>query len=211
MFSRDDLRNNGDFQKAYAMHLLSTILNIRVDVAQRILDHFGHVRNLAKATERELMSIHGVGLVSARKILALTEWALLLEAAQTNQMRKIAMPGDLANTLMLEMGLLEREELRIVLLNTKNQVTEIRTVYQGNINTVVVRIAEILRPAVLANSPRVVLVHNHPSGDPTPSPEDVSVTELICDLGRQLDIDVVDHLVIGCDRFISLKERGLGF
>ncbi len=112
---------------------------------------------------------------------------------------------------MLEMGLLEQEVMRTVLLNTKNYVIGSPVIYQGSANTAVIRVGELFREAVKHNAVSLIVVHNHPSGDPTPSPEDVAVTREIVQAGKLLDIEVLDHLVIGHQRFVSLKERGLGF
>jgi len=109
------------------------------------------------------------------------------------------------------MSFLDQEELRLVLLNTKNQVLAIPRVYKGNVNSSLIRISELFREAVRENCPAMVVVHNHPSGDPTPSPEDVKVTDQIVEAGKLLDIDVLDHLIFGEQRYVSLKERGLGF
>ena len=98
-----------------------------------------------------------------------------------------------------------------MLLNTKNQVLGIPRVYKGSINTSLIRVGELFKEAVRENCPALIVVHNHPSGDPTPSPEDVKVTEQIVKAGKLLDIDVLDHIIIGQQRYISLKERGLGF
>ncbi|HMN31537.1 MAG TPA: JAB domain-containing protein, partial [Caldilineaceae bacterium] len=115
------------------------------------------------------------------------------------------------NLLMLEMGLLEQEQLRVVLLDTKNYVLRLHTVYSGSLNSAVVRVGEIFREAIRANAASCILAHNHPRGDPTPSPEDVRVTEAVVQAGALLDVRVLDHLIIGRNRYVSLKERGLGF
>jgi DNA repair protein RadC len=109
------------------------------------------------------------------------------------------------------MGALEQEHLRVMLLDTRNRLMRIVEVYRGSLNSSLVRIGEVLRDAVRSNAAAVIVVHNHPSGDPTPSPEDVSLTRSIVEAGKILDIEVLDHLVIGKNRFVSLKARGLGF
>jgi DNA repair protein RadC len=106
---------------------------------------------------------------------------------------------------------LEQEQLRVVLLDTRNRVLAVTTVYVGSLNTSVVRISELFREAIRRNAAAVIIVHNHPSGDPTPSPEDVALTRNVIAAGQLLDIEVLDHLVIGQQRFVSLKERGLAF
>src|SRR5690606_21245811 len=115
------------------------------------------------------------------------------------------------NLLMVEMGLLEQEHLRTVLLDTKNYVTRITNVYAGSLNAAVVRVGVVFREAVRANSASIIVVHNHHSGQQSPSPQDVHVTEMLVGAGRLLDIEVLDHLIIGRTRFANLTARGLGF
>jgi DNA repair protein RadC len=112
---------------------------------------------------------------------------------------------------MLEMGNLEQEHLRTVLLDTKNRVLSSHTVYIGNVNSSIIRVSEVFREAIRENATALIVAHNHPSGDPSPSPEDIRVTRSIVEAGDLLGIEVLDHLIIGHQRFISLKERGLGF
>jgi DNA repair protein RadC len=109
------------------------------------------------------------------------------------------------------MSLLEVEHLRVLLLDTRNRVLDIVEVYSGSVNSSQVRVAEVFRPAIQRNSPAIICCHNHPSADPTPSPDDVAVTRAMAQAGKLLDISLLDHLVIGGSRWISLKERGLGF
>ena len=112
---------------------------------------------------------------------------------------------------MTEKGLLEQEQLRVILLDTKNRLLATPTIDEGSLNTSLIRVGELFREAIRTNCASLIVLHNHPSGDPTPSPEDVAVTRQIVDAGKLLDVDVLDHLVIGRQRFVSLKERGLGF
>jgi len=198
-------------QEAEAVALLCAVTGLSTEDANHILKKVGGVHGLAKMPEHELMELPGVGPKRARQIRAMTEWALLLDALSIQEKEQIRSPADIANLLMLEMGLLDQEELRVVLLNTKNEIITVDTIYKGSVNTAVVRISEVLREAIRRNCPNVVLVHNHPSGDPTPSPEDVRVTEMVREAGKLLDIEVLDHIIIGMNRYLSLKERGLGF
>ena len=182
-----------------------------IRMAERVLTQFGGLTGLAQAGFDQLCQTHGVGQAKAAQILAALELGKRIMAAAPEERLQVRAPVDVANLLMLEMGLLEQEQMRTVLLDTKNRITRITTVYSGSLNTAVVRVGEVFREAVRANSAGVVVVHNHPSGDPTPSPEDVRVTQMIVEAGALLDIDVLDHLIIGRNRFVSLKERGLGF
>ena len=121
----------------------------------------------------------------------------------------IGTPNDVHRLLGPEMSTLAQEQLRVLLLNTKNVVVGQRVVYQGNVNSSMIRPAEVLRPAVVEAVPSIIVCHNHPSADPTPSPEDAAITRELVQAGKLLGIELLDHVVIGGKRFVSLKERGL--
>jgi DNA repair protein RadC len=182
-----------------------------IRMAERLLAQFGGIAGLAQAGFDELCRQHGMGEAKTTQIKAALELGRRLMAASPQDRPQVRSPADVANLLMMEMGLLEQEHLRTVLLDTKNFVIRVSNIYAGSLNTAVVRVGEVFREAIRANAASVIVVHNHPSGDPTPSPEDVRVTELLVDAGKLLDIEVLDHLVIGRNRYVSLKERGLGF
>lgn len=112
---------------------------------------------------------------------------------------------------MLDMMALDQEELWVACLDTKNRLQKIAKVYRGSVNSAQIRVGEIFKEAIRLNAPAIVVAHNHPSLDPSPSPEDILITRQIVDAGKLLDIDTLDHLVIGGNRFVSLRERGLGF
>jgi DNA repair protein RadC len=124
---------------------------------------------------------------------------------------QISGPAEVAALLLVEMGYLPQEQLRVVCLNTKNHVQTIHTVYQGTINSSAIRVAEVLAEPIRRQSAAIIVAHNHPSGDPTPSPEDIAVTHQIHAAGQLLDIDLLDHLIIGQGRWVSLREQRLGF
>ena len=120
-------------------------------------------------------------------------------------------PSDANNILQPFIGHIDHEELWVMNLDTRNRLMHLVKLYQGSVNTSQVRVAEVFRAAIADNAPSIVLAHNHPSGDPTPSPDDVSLTRALVQAGKLLDIDVLDHLIVTNDRFVSLKERSLGF
>src|SRR3990170_6992548 len=123
--------------------------------------------------------------------------------------RQVRCPQDIADLLAPEMEPLPQEQLRVVLLDTRNRVLDEVMIYQGSVHTAAVaRMAELFRDAVIANAPNIVLVHNHPSGDPSPSPEDVKLTKDAAQAAQLLSIDILDHVIIGDGRFVSLKEQG---
>jgi DNA repair protein RadC len=116
---------------------------------------------------------------------------------------------DVAALLAPEMEMLTQEQLRVILLDTRNRVLDVLTIYQGNVNSTIVRMAEVFREAIVVCAPNVILAHNHPSGDPSPSPEDASLTKQAVEAGRLLGIEVLDHIVIGRGRYVSLKDQGV--
>jgi DNA repair protein RadC len=180
-------------------------------LAERVLIRFGGLPGLSRATIAELQSIKGIGEAKAVEIKAALELGRRLMTTAPEERPRVASPADAANLLMSEMTFLEQEHLRLILLDTRNRVLRAPTVYVGSLNTSVVRVGEIFREAIRDNAAALIVAHNHPSGDPSPSPEDVNVTRQIVKAGKLLDIEVLDHIVIGRQRFVSLKERGLGF
>jgi len=179
--------------------------------AQQLMVRFGGLMGIARATLTELSSVVGVGPAKAAQIKAALELGRRLVTQPPDEKPQVRSPADAANLLLAEMGPLEQEHLRVILLDTKNRILAMPTVYVGSTNAALVRVAEILRPAIRANAVAMIVVHNHPSGDPTPSPEDIRLTELIRKAGELADVQVLDHLIIGQQRYVSLKERGLGF
>ncbi len=182
-----------------------------LNLSAKLLARFGGLSGLAKAGFGELCMERGLAEAKAAQLKAALELGRRLLSTQPEERLVVKSPQDIANLLQAEMSLLDQEELRLVLLNTKNQVLAISQLYKGSVNTSLIRVSEVFREAVRENCPALVVVHNHPSGDPTPSPEDIEITEQIVKAGKLLDIEVLDHLIIGHQRYVSLKERGLGF
>jgi DNA repair protein RadC len=182
-----------------------------VRLAERTLVFSGGLPGLVRLSITEIMEIKGIGEAKAVEIKAALELGRRLIASSPQEKPKISSPADAANLLMSEMSLLEQEHLRLLLLDTRNNVLASPTVYVGSLNTSVIRVAELFRAALKENAAAIIVAHNHPSGDPSPSPEDINVTKQIVKAGEIIDIEVLDHIIIGQQRYVSLKERGMGF
>jgi DNA repair protein RadC len=182
-----------------------------VQVGQRLLQTFGGLSGIHRASFGELSSQKGIKLAKAAQIKAAIELGRRLVLESPEERPAVHNPADAADMVQYEMGALEQEELRVMLLDTRNRVQHIETVYRGSVNSSQVRIAEIFKAAIRRNATNVIVIHNHPSGDPTPSPDDVAITRAILQAGELLDVKLLDHIIIGSARFVSLKERGLGF
>jgi len=182
-----------------------------LNLAARLLARFRGLTGLARAGFAELCAEKGVGMAKAAQLKAALELGRRLLITSPEERPQVRSPADAANLLMLEMGLLEQEHMRLILLDAKNRVLDTPTIYIGSLHTSAIRVGELFREAVRGNCAAIIVAHNHPSGDPTPSPEDVKVTEQIVAAGKLLDIEVLDHLILGRQRYVSLKERGLGF
>lgn len=197
--------------------LLAILLRVGVqgesalDVGRRLLKDFHGLRGLHRASYQELKRAHGVGPAKAAQIQAAIELGRRLAQAAPQERPVIHAPSDAADLVMYEMSALPQEHLRVIALNTRNQVLDIVEIYKGSANSAQVRAAEIFKALIQRDATAFILVHNHPSGDPTPSSDDVALTRAIREGGKLLDITLLDHLVIGANRFVSLKERGLGF
>jgi DNA repair protein RadC len=182
-----------------------------IQLALRLLTKFGGLAGLARANTTDLGKTKGLGPAKIAQVKAALEIGRRLLVESPDERPQIRSPADAANLVMGEMSLLEQEELRVMLLDTKNCVLSTEKVYKGSLNTSLIRVGELFKEAIRANCAGLIVLHNHPSGDPTPSPEDVAVTKQIVEAGKLLDVEVLDHLIIGWQRFVSLKERGLGF
>jgi DNA repair protein RadC len=182
-----------------------------LDVATVALATVGSLSRLAAASPPELEAIPGIGAARAAQLAAAFELGRRLLADWPSGRLTVRAPRDLADRLILQMGRLEREELRVALLNTRNAVLSIETVYRGNVSTALVRVGELFRDAVRQHAAGLILVHNHPSGDPSPSPDDLHLTAEAVAAGRLLDVPVLDHLIIGQEAYVSLRDRGIPF
>jgi DNA repair protein RadC len=213
---RERLRDYGPAALSDA-ELLAILLRVGVtgtnviQLAHQLLGDMGGWPGLVRADYHDLCKRHGMGEAKTAGLKAALEIGKRLLVAEHGQRLQIKSPTDAAQLLMLEMGHLDQEHLRTVLLDTKNRVQAVSTIYIGSLNASMIRVGEIFKDALKWNSAALIVAHNHPSGDPTPSPEDVLVTREIVSAGKLLDVEVLDHLVIGHGRYVSMRERGLGF
>jgi len=182
-----------------------------LQLAQSILTDLGGLPGLHRATYEELCQYHGIGPAKAAQLKAAIELGRRLSIVGLGENPSVNSPEDAAAILQYEMGALEKEHLRTILLDTRNRVIKICEVYKGSLNSSIIRVGEVFRDAVRMNAASLIVVHNHPSGDPNPSPEDISVTRAIIEAGDLLNIEVLDHIVIGKKYFVSMKSKGLGF
>ncbi|HLQ95001.1 MAG TPA: DNA repair protein RadC [Pseudogracilibacillus sp.] len=177
-------------------------------LSSRLLMHFEGLKLLSEATIEELLSIRGIGQAKGVTLLAALEVGKRIHQYKPEERYVIRSPEDGADYVMEEMRSLNQEHLVALFLNTKNQVIHQQTIFIGSLNTSIVHPREIFREAVKRSAASVVCAHNHPSGDPSPSQEDIHVTRRLVEAGKIMGIELLDHLVIGNNRFISLKEKG---
>ncbi len=179
-------------------------------LSERILTHYQGLSGLAQALPSELQQINGLGKAKIAQIVATLEIGKRLMSYKADERPVIKTASDAAQ-LVMGMGSLPQEHVRVILLDGSRRVIAIPTIYMGTLNTSVLRVSEVFREAVTRNSPAIILVHNHPSGDPSPSPEDIELTHTLISAGQLLDIALLDHLIIGRQTWKSIKELGLAF
>ena len=182
-----------------------------LQLSQLLLADVDGIQGLARASTHELRRVKGIGAVKAAQIKAALELGKRATRMPIVERPIIRSPAEAAQLLMPEMADLEQEHLRTILLDTRNQVLSIPTIYIGSLNSSVIRVGELFKVGIRQNAAALIVAHNHPSGDPLPSPEDVSVTRQIVKAGKLLGIEVLDHVIIGRGSFVSLKERQMGF
>lgn len=181
-----------------------------LQLAGRMLAQYNGLAGLSRIPADELAQIKGVGHAKATQVVAALELGRRASVVQPEERPRIIRAADAAR-LVQDMGHLQQEHIRVMLLDSSRRVIAIPTVYIGTVNTSVLRISEIYREAILRNSPALIIAHNHPSGDPMPSPEDIDLTRTLVAAGNLLDIQVIDHLIIGQTGWKSLRELNLGF
>ena len=202
-------------EKVSNAELLAVILrtgtyrDTALDLAQMVLSRAGKLRELPYLAVEELMEIKGIGPAKAVQLKAALELGRRMVVASRGYNVDITSPEDVFNYMMEEMRYLEQEEFRIILLNIKNKVLGVETVFRGGLNSSIVHPREIFRLALRRSAASLILLHNHPSGDPTPSAEDISVTRRLVEAGEIMGVSILDHIIMGEGRFLSFREKGL--
>ena len=177
------------------------------ELARTLLTKFKGLGGLLQVECRELTQEYGLSETRAALLKAVLELGRRLNKPQAEEKYQIKTPADAASLVMPDMAYLDFEQLRVIVLDTKNRVVDNIPLYRGTINSSVLRAAEIFRLAIVRNCPAIIVCHSHPSGSPEPSPEDLEVTRQLVEAGKVLDVELLDHLVIGRLTFVSLKER----
>ena len=216
---RERLRDLGA-QSLSTPELLAILLRVGrrdenvITMATRLLADNEGVKGLEQAAFHELASRPGMGVAKTAQIKAALELGRRLMQADPTERRIISGPGDVYDVVGADMVFLEHEELRVLVLSTRNHVIDVTTVYRGTVNSSQVRVAEVFREPVRRNQPSIIVVHNHPSGDVTPSPDDERTTRRLVEAGKTLEIDVLDHVIVGYSAtrpFMSMRDAGLGY
>ncbi len=176
-----------------------------VQIGQRLLYLFGGLDGLQRASFPELCDVEGVGPAKAAQIKAAVELGRRISKIKPDERRLISSPQDVADQVQYKMAALEQEELWILLLDTRNHHIRTEYLYRGSLNASTVRPAEIFKSGIRHNAAALIIVHNHPSGDPSPSPEDINLTRMLIENGKMLELPILDHVVIGTRGFISIK------
>lgn len=177
-------------------------------LANRVLIHFEQIQQLKDATIEEMTTIKGIGQAKAIHLLAAAELGKRLSSKQTEARFTIRSPKDAADYLMADMASLRQEHFVVLFLNIKNQILHRQTIFVGSLNASIVHPREIFREAVRRSAASIICAHNHPSGNPAPSAEDIGVTKRLMEAGSIVGIELLDHLIIGDHQFISLNEKG---
>jgi DNA repair protein RadC len=178
-------------------------------LAERLLQEFGSLGKISHASLEELLGFYGIGRAKAAQLIACVELGKRLSKAGLDARRPITSPEQLAHLLMLEMRYLDREHFKAVILNTKNHVVKIVDISIGSLNSSIVHPRELFKMVLKHSGAALIVAHNHPSGDPEPSSEDIRLTKRLSEAGKILGIDLLDHLILGDGKFVSLKERGI--
>jgi DNA repair protein RadC len=182
----------------------------QIEIAHTLLERFGDVTAIANAPVGELAQVDWLGETRSAALKAALEMGRRLQMEAAGEKVCVRSPANAAALLIPAIGHMEQEHFVVLFLDTRNQVLAQETLYKGSLNSTCVRACEVFREAIRRNCAAILVGHNHPSGDVSPSPEDVALTRRLAEAGRTLDVDLIDHLVVSASRFLSMRERGLG-
>jgi DNA repair protein RadC len=180
-----------------------------INLSNRILKEAGGLNGLLTSSSEEFLSLKGIGSAKATQLLALAEISKRFKSFQSGDQYKISQPKDAAELIMESMRYLKQECLKVIMLNTKNIVITIKDISIGSLNSSIVHPREVFREAIRRSSASIIISHNHPSGDPAPSSEDINLTQRIKECGKLIGIELLDHIIIGNGSYVSLKEKGI--
>ncbi|WP_027624986.1 RadC family protein [Clostridium lundense] len=180
-----------------------------LNLCGRIIEKCGGLNGILNSSSKELLQIKGIGNAKAAQILALAELSKRFKSFKSGDNFKITNPNDVALLIMEEMRVLKQELLRVIMLNTKNYVIKVKDVFIGSLNSSIVHPREIYCEAIKNSSSSIIICHNHPSGDPLPSSEDINITNRLRECSKLIGIELLDHIIIGDGVYISLKEKGI--
>ncbi|MDU2373235.1 MAG: DNA repair protein RadC [Peptoniphilus harei] len=167
------------------------------------------LNSLKNANLSNLMEVDGIGEAKATMILAAVQLGIRLAVSSNGTKIRVTSPSIAANYVLSEMSVLEQEHFRIMTLNTKKEINFIREISKGTINMTIVHAREVFRAAISDNAHSIILLHNHPTGDPSPSKEDIGLTKNLIEASKIIGIDILDHIIIGDNRYFSFLEEGL--
>lgn len=180
-----------------------------INLSQRIITAFNGINGLLEASQEDLMKISGIKEAKASQILSMAEMAKRFQTYRSGDSYKINSPADAADLIMVELREFKQEILKVLLLNTKNVVIGIHNASVGSLNSSIVHPREIYKEAIRKSAASIIMVHNHPSGDPSPSSEDIAATTRIKEVGKIVGIELLDHVIVGDGKYISLREKNL--
>ncbi len=179
-------------------------------LSQRIISEFNGLNGILNASVKEMTEIKGVKESKASQMIAIAELFKRFNTYKSfNEFKRVSSPNDVASMLYGEMGTFNQELLKLIILNTKNEITKIKDVFKGSLNSSLVHPREIFNEAIRNSAASIIICHNHPSGDPTPSDEDIKVTTRLKECGEIIGIKLIDHIIIGRNVYVSLKEKGI--
>ncbi len=180
-----------------------------INLCDRLISYCGGINGLANPTLKELKSVKGIGEVKAAQIIALAEISTRFNSFKSGEEHAVSSTKDIDFYMMGQMKKLKKEYFKQIMLNTKNIIISVMDISIGNLNSSIVHPREVFIEAIKHSSASIILCHNHPSGDPTPSKEDISITKRLNECGNLLGIQVLDHIIIGNEAYVSLKEKGI--